>query len=74
MFLIFSVVQSKSLYMSLKQAAARWHQVQKSYVVMDDITYLIGNHINLLTIEVQKFMIFILMLLLNPFEKEVNSK
>ena len=58
MFLIFSVVQSKSLYMSLKQAAARWHHLQKSCLVMDDITYLMINHINLFTIEVQKFKMF----------------
>ena len=60
--------------MSLKKAAARWHHLQKSYLVMDDKIYLIVNHIHLLTIEVQKFKIFILMLLLKPFEKEINSK
>ena len=43
--------------MSLKKAAARWHHLQKSYLVMDDITYLMVNHIHLLTIEVQKFKI-----------------
>ena len=55
--------------MSLKQAVARWHHLQKSYLVMNDITYLMVNHNHLLTIEVQKIKIFILMLLLKPFER-----
>ena len=49
---IFNVlcIAIKVIYLSLKQAAARWHHFQKPCLVMDDITYLMVNDIHLLQV------------------------